>query len=96
MDAILCELISYLRGYLLGQNEENGFLLTNVAEAHRYGVITHIIATDVEDPCELINHRNDSCICSLPLESVTNLLDALGRCATSVLFGMEEKRFVGD
>ena len=63
--------------YLSGVYEDDGFLLANVAEAYGYGIEGNIIASYIEDPRQLIDHRDDRSIGTLSAELATDCLDAL-------------------
>ena len=62
--------------HLSGIYKDDSFLLANVAKAYSYGIERNIIASYIEDPRQLIDHRDDRSIGALGTELTTDCLDA--------------------
>ena len=62
--------------HLSGVYEDDGFLLADVAKAYSYGIEGNIIASYIEYPRQLIDHRDDRSISALGTELATDCFDA--------------------
>ena len=68
--------------YLSWVYEDDCFLLADVAKAYSYGIEGNIIASYIEDPSQLIDHRDDRSIGTLSTELASDCLDAFLRTSS--------------